>query len=68
MSLDYDLRLYAQIVTERTAGSAEALDVQRYLMAYPRILDPQEALKSGLIHAIDEMPIEAQVTQWSVHA
>ncbi|MDH1574283.1 ATP-dependent Clp protease proteolytic subunit [Pseudomonas sp. GD03746] len=68
MSLDYDLRLYAQIVAERTAGSAEVLDVQRYLMADPRILDPQEALGSGLIHAVDEMPIEAQVTQWSVHA
>ncbi|HHJ1297135.1 ATP-dependent Clp protease proteolytic subunit [Pseudomonas sp. P1B16] len=68
MSLDYDLRLYAQIVAERTQGSAEVLDVPRYLMAYPRILGPEEALENGLIHAIDEMPIESQSTQWSVHA
>jgi ATP-dependent protease ClpP protease subunit len=68
MSLDYDLRLYAQIVAERTQGSAEVLDVPRYLMAYPRILGPEEALESGLIHAIDELPIESDSTQWSVHA
>jgi ATP-dependent protease ClpP protease subunit len=68
MSLDYDLRLYAQIVAERTEGSSEVLDVPRYLMAYPRILGPKEALDSGMIHAIDEMPIEAESNQWSVHA
>ena len=68
MSLDYDLRLYAQIVAERTAGAGEVLDVPRYLMAHPRILDPQEALACGLIHAIDDVPIEADATQWSVHA
>jgi len=37
-------------------------------MAYPRILGPEEALESGLIHAIDELPIESDSTQWSVHA
>ncbi len=68
MSLDYDLRLYAQIVAERTEGSREVLDVPRYLMAYPRILAPQEALESGMIHAIEDQPIEAQACQWSVHA
>ncbi|WP_028634008.1 ATP-dependent Clp protease proteolytic subunit [Pseudomonas parafulva] len=68
MSLDYDLRLYAEIVSERTQGGSEVLDVPRYLMAAPRILGPQEALDSGLIHGIDEMPIEAGVCQWSVHA
>ena len=65
MSLDYDLRLYAQIVTERTA---EVLDVPRYLMAYPRILGPREAMENGLIDAIDEMPIGVEAVQWSVHA
>jgi len=68
MSLDYDLRLYAQIVAERTEGASEVLDTTRYLMAYPRILGPQEALDSGMIQAIDEMPMEAEVAQWSVHA
>lgn len=68
MSLDYDLRLYAQIVAQRTAGAAEELDVQRYLMAAPRILGPQEALDSGMIHAIEDLPIQAGDCQWSVHA
>jgi len=68
MSLDYDLRLYAQIVAERTEGSDEVLDIPRYLMAYPRILGPREALASGMIHAIDEMAIKTGVCQWSVHA
>ncbi|MFG0669632.1 ATP-dependent Clp protease proteolytic subunit [Pseudomonas fulva] len=68
MSLDYDLSLYAQIVAQRTEGAAQALDVPRYLMAAPRILGPQEALDSGMIHAIDDLPIEAGDCQWSVHA
>ena len=33
-----------------------------------RILGPQEALQSGVIHAIDEMPITLDMNQWSVHA
>ncbi|MDF2489026.1 MAG: Clp protease [Pseudomonas sp.] len=68
MSLDYDLRLYAEIVEERTQGAAEALDIPRCLMAYPRILGPREALDSGMIHSIDELPIPADACQWSVHA
>ena len=68
MSLDYDLRLYAQIVAERTKGASEVLDVPRYLMAYPRILSANEALACGMIDAIDEMPIEADACQHSVHA
>lgn len=68
MSLDYDLQLYAQIVAERTAGADQTLDIPRYLMAYPRILAPHEALASGLIHAVDELPIEIDALQWSVHA
>lgn len=68
MSLDYDLRLYAEIVAERTQGAAESLDIPRYLMAYPRILTPQEALQTGMIQAIDDAPIAADACQWSVHA
>jgi len=68
MSLDYDLELYAQIVAERTEGAAQVLDVPRYLMAHPRILSPREALENGMIHAIDELPIEPESVQWSVHA
>lgn len=37
-------------------------------MAYPRILGAKEALASGMIDAIDEMPIEADACQHSVHA
>ena len=40
----------------------------RYLMAYPRILGPNEALASGMIQAIDEVPIAADACQWTVHA
>ena len=68
MSLDYDLRLYAEIVAERTEGASERLDVPRYLMASPRILGPDEALASGMIQAIDELPMEKDTCQWSVHA
>ncbi|WP_459205683.1 ATP-dependent Clp protease proteolytic subunit [Pseudomonas sp. MLB6B] len=68
MSLDYDLRLYADIVAERTAGAAEPLDVPRYLMSHPRILSPKEGLASGMLTEIDELPIEADAVQWSVHA
>ncbi len=68
MSLDYDLRLYAEIVAERTEGAHERLDVARYLMASPRILGPEEAVGSGMIHAVDELPLEKDTCQWSVHA
>lgn len=68
MSLDYDLRLYADIVAERTEGAEQRLDVPRYLMAAPRILGPKEALESGMIHAIDDLPIASDAVQWSVHA
>lgn len=68
MSMDYDLELYAQVVAQRTEGAQEPLDVPRYLMAHPRMLNPEEALRGGLIHAIDERPILGEDTQWSVHA
>lgn len=68
MSLDHDLRLYDEIVSHNTRDAVERLDIQRYLMAYPRILTPQEALVCGLIHEIDESPIAESACQWAVHA
>ncbi|MEW9000298.1 MAG: ClpP family protease, partial [Pseudomonas aeruginosa] len=50
MSLDYDLELYARIVAENTRDAPERLDIPSYLMAYPRILGPEDALACGLIH------------------
>ncbi|MCY1263178.1 ATP-dependent Clp protease proteolytic subunit [compost metagenome] len=67
MSLDYDLRLYADIVAERTRDAREPLDIPRYLMAYPRIVEPDEALDCGLIQAVDELPVAGSAQQWSVH-
>ena len=43
MSLDYDLELYARIVAENTRDAPERLDIPSYLMAYPRILGPEDA-------------------------
>jgi ATP-dependent protease ClpP protease subunit len=68
MALDYDLSLYARIVAERTATAAEPLNVIDYLKAAPRILDSQEALMTGLIHEIDEMPIDPGAINWCVHS
>ncbi|KPA99199.1 ATP-dependent Clp protease proteolytic subunit [Pseudomonas asplenii] len=56
MSLDYDLQLYVRIVAERTHGAIEKLETEKYLIAAPRIIDPQQAIAAGLIHAID-LPI-----------
>ena len=68
MSLDYDLKLYADIVDERTRGAAERLDIPSYLMAYPRILGAQEAIACGLVERVDAMPIADSTCQWTVHA
>lgn len=68
MSLDYDLQLYADIVSERTEGAEQVLDIPRYLMSHPRIVTPREAIDCGLIQAIDDSPIAADAVQWSVHA
>ncbi len=68
MSLDYDLELYARIVEERTRGAQEVLDIPRYLMAHPRIVTPEEAIRCGLIHALDDSVVGMEVVQWSVHA
>jgi len=56
MSLDYDLQLYVRIVAERTYDAVEKLETEKYLIAAPRIIDPQQAVSTGLIQAID-LPI-----------
>ncbi|HZX16530.1 MAG TPA: ATP-dependent Clp protease proteolytic subunit [Pseudomonas sp.] len=67
MSLDYDLQLYARIVAERTAHAREKLETEKYLTAAPRIVDPQQALLSGLIHAIELPPISAEAVSSFIH-
>lgn len=68
MSLDYDLYLYARVVKERTEGAAEVLDINKYLIASPRILNPDEALATGMIHAIDELAMSRDSRNWCVHS
>lgn len=68
MSLDYDLHLYARIVAERTADVGEELDIENYLIAAPRILDPQQALASGMIHAIEPPKMDGGYICSSIHS
>lgn len=58
MSLDYDLRLYTDIVAERTPNAQEPLETEKYLTAAPRIVNPEDAIKCGLIQAIESPKIE----------
>jgi ATP-dependent protease ClpP protease subunit len=67
MSLDYDLQLYARIVAERTPNG-ESLETEKYLIAAPRIIDPREALASGLIHAIELPKIKPDFVCSSIHS
>lgn len=68
MSLDEDLVLYARIVEERTQGAREPLDIPDYLKASPRILEPEAALATGMIHAIDECGVPRDAVSWCVHS
>ena len=68
MSLDYDLQLYARIVDERTPAAREKLETEKYLIADPRILDPQQAMVSGLIHAIELPPFKAEFVSAFIHS
>lgn len=68
MSLDYDLDLYARIVAERTADAREKLETETYLIAAPRILDPQQALICGLIQAIEPTLIDALSITSTIHS
>jgi ATP-dependent protease ClpP protease subunit len=66
MSLDRDLDLYARIVAERTEGASEQLDIRAYLRGEPRILEPADALRCGLINAVDESAQPFDATCWCV--
>ncbi|MDH4653621.1 ATP-dependent Clp protease proteolytic subunit [Pseudomonas sp. BN606] len=68
MSLDYDLQLYVSIVDERTRGAASPLNVLECLTASPKILDAQDALDAGLIHAVDGLEMPAESVSWCVHS
>jgi ATP-dependent protease ClpP protease subunit len=68
MSLDYDLHLYARIVAERTPDANELLEIEKYLTAAPRILDPQQALASGMIHAIELPQINGACVSYCIHS
>ena len=68
MSLDFDRVLYARIVEERTLGAKERLDVSQYLTADSRIITPDEAIATGLIHAVDDLGMPADTTSWCIHS
>ncbi|KAE9653502.1 ATP-dependent Clp protease proteolytic subunit [Pseudomonas fluorescens] len=68
MSLDYDLQLYARIVEERTQDAKEKLETEKYLIAAPRILDPQQAMTAGLIHGIELPVIQAEFVSSFIHS
>ncbi|RAU47457.1 MULTISPECIES: ATP-dependent Clp protease proteolytic subunit [unclassified Pseudomonas] len=68
MSLDYDLMLYARIVAERTSGGQESLETETYLKASPRILDPHQALRSGMIQGIELPQINAACVSYGIHS
>ncbi|MEH6387855.1 MULTISPECIES: ATP-dependent Clp protease proteolytic subunit [Pseudomonas] len=68
MSLDYDLQMYADIVRERTEDVGDSLDTLSYLTAAPRILNPSEAIATGLVHEVDELTAPRGATICCIHA
>lgn len=68
MSLDYDLQLYSRIVAERTTGAREPLEIEKYLTAAPRILDPKQALECGIIHAVEAPEMAAESVSHSIYS
>lgn len=68
MSLDYDLELYARIVAERTEHAGEMLETEKYLIAAPRILNPQQALSAGLIDAVEPPRLDSAYVYSSIHS
>ncbi|RRV03775.1 Clp protease [Pseudomonas sp. v388] len=68
MSLDYDLELYARIVAERTEDAQEALEIEKYLIAAPRILNPQQACAAGMIHAVEPTRMDSGYVCSSIHS
>lgn len=68
MSLDYDLELYTRVVQERTEGANETMDVRNYLTAAPRILNPREAIETGLIHAVEDVKLPKDAINCAIHS
>ncbi len=68
MSLDYDLLLYSSIVDERTRGAAMPINVLECLTASPKILNAEDALEAGLIHAVDSIGMPPGAVSWCVHS
>jgi ATP-dependent protease ClpP protease subunit len=68
MSLDYDLQLYSRIVAERTRDAQDRLDIEKYLTAAPRILDPQQALSCGMIHAVEPPKLTGECISSVIHS
>ncbi|CAM3232827.1 Clp protease [Pseudomonas floridensis] len=68
MSLDYDLQLYARIVAERTQEASETLETEKYLTAAPRILDPAQALATGIIHTIEPVRLQGEFVIHSIYS
>lgn len=68
MSLDYDLELYRHIVEERTEGAREPMDVRSYLTASPRILNPTEAIETGLIQAVQNVQLPSDAVSSAIHS
>jgi len=67
-SLEHDLKLYEEIVRQRTGDAVDLLDVRRALTSESLIIEPEQALAYGLIHEIDMAPIPEAACQWSVHS
>ena len=68
MSLDYDLHLYARIVGERTEDAQQTLEIEKYLTAAPRILDPAQAKAAGMIHAIEAPELQGDFVIHAVYS
>lgn len=68
MSLDYDLEMYTSIVQERTEGARASMDVRSYLTAAPRILNPHEAIETGMTHAVKDVELPKDAINCAIHS
>lgn len=68
MSMEYDLQLFIEIVKERTGDAGASLDILSYLTGSPRILDPAEAIATGIVHAMDELATPVGAAICCIHA
>ncbi len=53
---------------ERTKNAEEKLEIEKYLTAAPRILDPAQALTAGMIHAVTTPLLEGEFVIHAVHS